>query len=65
MGVEDRRGVSSKYHESDVVPPMVERWAAWIGAPAIFAPRVCLKARPLLRIRYGSVSDFAQPMSNI
>ena len=44
---------------------MVEQWATWVGAPTIFAPRVCLKARPLLRIRYGSVSDFAQPMSNV
>jgi hypothetical protein len=69
--VENRRGVSSKYHQSDVVPPIVEQWAPWVGAPTIFAPRVCLKARPLLSlpavagIRYGSVSDFAQPMSNI
>jgi hypothetical protein len=33
---------------------MVEQWATWVGAPTIFAPRVCF-----------SVSDFAQPMSNV
>jgi hypothetical protein len=58
-------GVNSKYHQSDVVPPIIEQWAPWIGTPTIFAPRVCLKARPSLSlptvpgIRYGSVSDFA------
>ena len=70
--VENRRGVSSKYHQSDVVPPIVDQWAPWVGAPTIFAPRVCLFESPALAqftrrggIRYGSVSDFAQPMSNI
>ena len=51
--VGEPREVSSKYYQSGVVPLMVEQVATWVGAPTIFALRVCLKARPLLRIRYG------------
>ena len=42
----ERRGDRPTYQQSDAVPLMVEQVGTWVGVPTIFAPGVCLKARP-------------------